>query len=448
MTLAGKRGVAARSQLCVSTTQDELLHWRIVGPLKVGSTLSNKYKVERLLAESGGVILYEATDTARAKRVWIKILEREALANSAALARFQREAGGAKVLDVGKSEAGLPYMVASEFHSDEPVPKTTTAPARGNPKTTLPGVAPPPAPFAAKEEEEEAPPSSIPLLDDDDLVLAEETPPPKPIEALGDVAKGESAERKDNEARPALGAVKGEPKSEPKSPAASKSPSPKPPAPKPTPLVSPLISPGELPVLTSPLITTPPPPLDDEPEVTVDDEAATVPLKPKASQTPTIRIPRDEPRPQAGRWLVSIIVVASLTGILGYYLGRENLRPNAPVTTATVTQEAPVLTPATPAGTEEKTSASVSPTPTIAPTISTTAATVPSASIAAAPTLSATPNVTPPPAATPNVAANPIAEAKPPAHTAPPVRTSPQTTTTPPRKPPATHTTTSDPLTL
>src|SRR4029079_19544728 len=81
------------------------------------------------------------TETAGKQRVWIKIMQRESLANAAAMARFQREAAGAKVLDVGKNDAGLPYMVATEFGPDKP----PAMPPRPKPqKTTLRGVAPPP----------------------------------------------------------------------------------------------------------------------------------------------------------------------------------------------------------------------------------------------------------------------------------------------------------------
>jgi len=56
-----------------------------------------------------------STDTSKAQRVWVKIMQRESLNNAAAMARFQREATGSKVLAVGKNEAGLPYVVATEF---------------------------------------------------------------------------------------------------------------------------------------------------------------------------------------------------------------------------------------------------------------------------------------------------------------------------------------------
>ena len=148
-----------------------------MGPLQLGMTLSQKYRVDRLLAESSGVVLYEAMDIARAQRVWIKILQREFLMNADALERFQVEASGAGVLDVGKSSDGLPYLVATEFEAAKatqkaPLPKAPPvpascgsspplprlSPANSKSKTTLPGVAPPPAPMRRLELQDEPPP--------------------------------------------------------------------------------------------------------------------------------------------------------------------------------------------------------------------------------------------------------------------------------------------------
>jgi hypothetical protein len=141
-----------------------------VGPLPLGATLGQKYRVIRLMAETGGLVLYEATDTAHARRVWIKILPREALTNADALARFQTEAAGAKVLDVGKSDDGLPYLVATDFASPAGAPPLP----RKGPKSTLRGVAPPPPPMPrpqlTSQEDDRA----------DDGVLAP-TPVPLPI---------------------------------------------------------------------------------------------------------------------------------------------------------------------------------------------------------------------------------------------------------------------------
>ena len=335
-----------------------------MGPLQLGTTLSQKYKIVRLLAESGGVVLYEATDTARAKRVWIKIMQREALNNATALARFQREAAGAKVLDVGKNDAGLPYMVATEFGTDKPPPPVPTkTPTKA--KTTLPGVAPPP------------PSSDIPLIDDEDVLVAEKTPA----------------------------------------------------APEASVILSPLIAPPHDPVLSSPLITTPPPPIEPEPE----PEAETKPIVTKtvpparkpSSAVPTVYIERPKTGSPTMMWASALVLVASLTGLVGYVLGHGE----------------PPVAPQTPTATQTPT-----PTPTEAPSETLTSAATPTPTPTVTATTTATPTATAPPTATETattatatVTAIVTATLAPTHATPPPVR---------PHKPPTAHTSSSDPLTL
>jgi hypothetical protein len=293
-----------------------------VGPLQVGTTLSQKYKIERLLAESGGTVLYEATDTARKQRVWIKIMQQESLANAAAMAKFQREAAGAKVLDVGKNDAGLPYMVATEFGPPEKPampPRPSADPRSGTPprqkpqKTTLPGVAPPPTPKlriptqpkieARKEEEEEAP------ISGSDLV--EETPTPAP--AAAGIFSAPPAQSN--------------------------------------------------PVLANPLVTTPPPEINEleipEPDPLPDNLApfvedpivelpAATPSEPtmkrrRQAAAPTVFIDRPKERSQTGVWVVALVLASIVTGGAGWYFGHKDTRvaprnttESPPVTTTTV----------------------------------------------------------------------------------------------------------------
>jgi hypothetical protein len=329
-----------------------------VGPLQVGATLSRKYRIERLLAESGGVILYEATDTARSQRVWIKILQRDALENADALARFQREAGGAKVLDVGKNDDGLPYMVATEFGAalEKPPAPRTRPPLLGtkSAKSTLPGVAPP-----TIDPDDEPPPSSeIPLLGDADVLSVETPRPPEP-----------------------------KPKSAPPPRAAAPEPA--------APFVSPFAA------ALRPINDDE----DDEDEdVHFDDEAPTRPMPEKKralDQTnPSIRVLqllREQERKRrvaAWRWAIALPLVVSASLVGGWYIGHRQVEPVArPTPVAATTDPTESLTAATFAPTDTPTT---EPTP-VAPMATATAAATatatatppvePASSVAEAPTM-------------------------------------------------------------
>jgi len=366
-----------------------------VGPLQVGTTLSQKYKIERLLAESGGTVLYEATDTARKQRVWIKIMQRESLANAAAMARFQREAAGAKVLDVGKNDAGLPYMVATEFGPPDKAspPRPKLAPQ----KTTLPGVAPPQAPrtappvprsgtaqtstpplripskqptkleFKKQEKEEEEEEEEAPLSGSD--IVVEETPTPAPAAA----------------------GIFSAP------PAASN------------------------PVLANPLVTTPasdvhipePDPLPDNLAPFVEDPIVELPIatpseptlkRKRSAAAPTVFIDRPKEKSQTGVWIVALVLASIVTGGAGWYYGHKDTR--APVTTTaspSQPQQTTVTTTTVAAATTTETRPEPPPVTTATVTATTTAttpATTTTAIAAATPTVTA---ATPPPKKPPNV---------------------------------------------
>lgn len=344
-----------------------------MGPLKLGSTLSQKYRVVRLLAESGGVVLYEANDLGRKQRVWVKVLARESLTNADALEKFQLEASRATVLDVGK-EGGLPYMVATELASDTdptvpkmspleksppPRPTSKAAPplpkAFNNPKSTLPGVAPPPAPMPrpiiAPDSEEELPPpsSSIPLLADD-LIMSDPTPAPPPA------------------------------------PVAS----------TPPPLPAPAI---ELPAPEPPVFQVP------------------ISLPPKRELMATLPpegelvVRRDQRKPSSAKWIAAMLVLASATGAAGWYLGHVNAHPPAPpaetVTAAATATETETAT-ATATATESATA-----TATATESATATATATASASESA----TATEPEPPKPAAAPHHPPRPHPHHPPPAHT-------------------------------
>src|SRR3954468_20250663 len=88
-----------------------------------GDVLAGKYRIERLLAEGGMGMLFEATHLQLEERVAIKFLREEIAADSeetGAVQRFVREARAlikirsehvVRILDVAETEAGVPYFV-------------------------------------------------------------------------------------------------------------------------------------------------------------------------------------------------------------------------------------------------------------------------------------------------------------------------------------------------
>ena len=298
-----------------------MLNWSFVGPLQVGTTLSQKYKIERLLAESGGAVLYEATDTSRKQRVWIKIMQRESLANAAAMARFQREAAGSKVLDVGKNDAGLPYMVATEFGP----PEKPAMPPRPKPqKTTLPGVAPPPARVPSKPPKEEIEEAALVSLSGSDIVI-EETPAPL--------------------APPLV------------------------PAPPPkleyVPDPDPLPAEGLAPLVEDPIMELPAA-TPSEPTMKRKRQAA----------APTVFIDRPKEKSQTGVWVVALVLASIVTGGAGWYFGHKESR-------VTPTPQAVTTTTVAAATTTETKIPEPVPTPTPTPTITATATAMVTATVTA-----------------------------------------------------------------
>jgi eukaryotic-like serine/threonine-protein kinase len=86
----------------------------------LGQVLDGKYEVVRLLGEGGMGVVYEARHTTIGSRAAVKVLHPEAARQPESLARFKREAQAAgtighpnivRVLDIGQTPAGLPYMV-------------------------------------------------------------------------------------------------------------------------------------------------------------------------------------------------------------------------------------------------------------------------------------------------------------------------------------------------
>jgi serine/threonine-protein kinase len=88
--------------------------------VKPGEILAGKYQVERILGVGGMGVVVAAHHIQLDEKVALKFLLPDALKNSEALARFEREARAAvkiksehiaRVIDVGKLDNGSPYMV-------------------------------------------------------------------------------------------------------------------------------------------------------------------------------------------------------------------------------------------------------------------------------------------------------------------------------------------------
>jgi serine/threonine-protein kinase len=89
-------------------------------PVAEGTMLADKYRVERVLGRGGMGVVVAATHVELDQRVALKFLLPEAMESSEVVERFAREARAAvkiesehvaRVIDVGKLENGLPYMV-------------------------------------------------------------------------------------------------------------------------------------------------------------------------------------------------------------------------------------------------------------------------------------------------------------------------------------------------
>ncbi len=89
-------------------------------PFVRGEVLGGKYRVSRVVGEGGMGVVVEAMHVQLEERVALKFLRPEMLAMPDVVARFDREARAAvklksdhvaRVIDVGKTQAGVPYMV-------------------------------------------------------------------------------------------------------------------------------------------------------------------------------------------------------------------------------------------------------------------------------------------------------------------------------------------------
>jgi eukaryotic-like serine/threonine-protein kinase len=100
-----------------STSTDDI-------PIRKGQILGGKYRVDELLGSGGMSFVFAATHVDLDVRVAIKVLRWSALQHETTVKRFARESRTAvkikgehvvRVLDVGKLEIGLPYLVMELF---------------------------------------------------------------------------------------------------------------------------------------------------------------------------------------------------------------------------------------------------------------------------------------------------------------------------------------------
>ena len=89
--------------------------------------IAGKYRVERVLGEGGMGVVYEAEHVALRERVAIKLLHKKRSADAEISRRFVSEArtavkiksdAVARVLDVGTTEDGMPFIVDIGYYKD------------------------------------------------------------------------------------------------------------------------------------------------------------------------------------------------------------------------------------------------------------------------------------------------------------------------------------------
>jgi hypothetical protein len=107
---------------CYTTQEEDCTHdgAKLSLTLPVERTIEGKYRLERRIGRGGMGIVYEATDIRLARPVAVKIMISDLFGDSAAMARFEREARAAALLehnhivrvhDYGKLAAGGAYLV-------------------------------------------------------------------------------------------------------------------------------------------------------------------------------------------------------------------------------------------------------------------------------------------------------------------------------------------------
>src|SRR5262245_59511155 len=96
------------------------LELAMAAPVQVGDVLADKYQVMRILGEGGMGVVVAAQHRELDKLVALKFMHKEVAVQGQAIDRFLREARAAarltnehvgRVLDVGRLQDGIPYIV-------------------------------------------------------------------------------------------------------------------------------------------------------------------------------------------------------------------------------------------------------------------------------------------------------------------------------------------------
>ncbi|HSQ66588.1 MAG TPA: hypothetical protein VLM85_25380 [Polyangiaceae bacterium] len=153
--------------------------------LKLGTTLSHTYRIERVRLQMRDMVLYEGTDTSD-RRVCIKVFRRDP-EDPELSARFERELRAPDVIDVGTAN-GMRFVVVDLRQHAPKTPSQRPPPPPPRTKSTPPPLPPraskstPPLPSASKSTPPPLPPRTKSTPPPLPPRATKSTPPPLPVE--------------------------------------------------------------------------------------------------------------------------------------------------------------------------------------------------------------------------------------------------------------------------